>query len=43
MCFSLPSELLVLNRKTVVLHGSDVVIGAPEVVVVMGCVPEQIK
>ena len=43
MCFSLPSELLVRDRKTVVMRGSDVVIGAPEVVVVMGCVPEQIK
>ena len=43
MCFSSPSELLVLDRKTVVVRGSDVVIGAPEVVVVMGCVPEQIK
>ena len=43
MCFSLPSELLVRERKTLVVRGSDVVIGAPEVVVVMGCVPEQIK
>ena len=43
MCFSLPSELVMRDRKTVVVRGSDVVIGAPEVVVVMGCVPEQIK
>ena len=43
MCFSLPSELLVRDRKTLVVRGSDVVIGTPEVVVVMGCVPEQIK
>ena len=43
MCFSLPSELVMRDRKTVVVRGSDVVIGAPEVVVVMGCVTEQIK
>ena len=43
MCFSLPSELVMRDRKTVVVRGSDVVIRAPEVVVVMGCVPEQIK
>ena len=43
MCFSLPSELVMRDRKTVGVRCSDVVIGAPEVVVVMGCVPEQIK
>ena len=43
MCFSLPSELVMRDRKTVVVRGSDVVIGAPEVVVGMGSVPEQIK